>query len=978
MQKSPQTLVNALAPLCVLACLAALASPARAQQTINTAVTGPQYGDGGTFTITSAGSVTNNAGNAVTSTTGSAITTFVNDGGAVASNYALFNDATSMTGIVNSGSMYGYFAGLYSTGTIGTFTSQSTGSISAWNWPVIVIGPGSGIGSLTNSGAIVNTGGGRAIHLEDRSVIGTLTNTVSGTIQGGYSDGIGVFNSQLGTLNNAGSITGPDRGISISGSIASITTIVNSGTVSGGGTALYQDGTLGSLDNSGSMSSGYIGVVLLGTTGTITNQAGATITGNDRGISNTGSLTTLTNSGTVYGGATGVEQAGGTLTTLTNSGRIEGTTWAGVLANGGPLTSLANSGDILGGGIGVRTEYQTIGTITNGTTGLIQGSTYDGIQNVAGTITTIDNYGVVNGVGRSGIRNEEYFGNAHIGTITNRAGASVSGAENGIAIIDNFTGGAVTIDSISNSGTVSGGVIGVVVYGYPSTLGSLDNSGRIEGGTRYGVQVDGGTITTLTNSGTIVGDWNGVRTDHEGTIGTITNGTTGTIQGTQYDGIINVGGEMTTIDNSGVINGPGRSGILNADYLANAHVGTITNRAGGSISGGSEGIYNMQAFGNTSTIDSIVNSGTVSGGAYGVQNEGTLTTLTNAGMVGGGDRGVRNQGTLTTLTNSGTVSGGDVGVENLGGSIGTITNQAGGTIASSGYYGVYLNGGSVGTLANSGVISGAYAGVGADAGTLTTLTNSGTISYTGAGNGPAILVGPNVVFGDPTGAGGPALTSTGSGALLNGTIVNSGTIHHGFTIENQSVTVSAGGWSGAFISGALAVADGDLTLTSGTIALGADVAVNQGGGTVTNDAVLAVLGLRSIGGSFSQSAGATLAPIISGSAAYGGLLIDGAATFAGGLNLYLDEFLLAGGQAFNLLAFDSFTGGFSGLSVDGVALTSVGSNQWAYDSLILQENWTPTSMSITVAAVPEPSTYCMALAGLACGGYSIFRRRKRA
>ena len=31
-----------------------------------------------------------------------------------------------------------------------------------------------------------------------------------------------------------------------------------------------------------------------------------------------------------------------------------------------------------------------------------------------------------------------------------------------------------------------------------------------------------------------------------------------------------------------------------------------------------------------------------------------------------------------------------------------------------------------------------------------------------------------------------------------------------------------------------------------------------------------------------------------------------------------------------------------------------------------------------VVAVPEPSTYCMALAGLACGGYSRWRRRKRA
>jgi hypothetical protein len=29
-------------------------------------------------------------------------------------------------------------------------------------------------------------------------------------------------------------------------------------------------------------------------------------------------------------------------------------------------------------------------------------------------------------------------------------------------------------------------------------------------------------------------------------------------------------------------------------------------------------------------------------------------------------------------------------------------------------------------------------------------------------------------------------------------------------------------------------------------------------------------------------------------------------------------------------------------------------------------------------AVPEPSTCVMALAGLACGGYSMFGRRKRA
>ena len=36
------------------------------------------------------------------------------------------------------------------------------------------------------------------------------------------------------------------------------------------------------------------------------------------------------------------------------------------------------------------------------------------------------------------------------------------------------------------------------------------------------------------------------------------------------------------------------------------------------------------------------------------------------------------------------------------------------------------------------------------------------------------------------------------------------------------------------------------------------------------------------------------------------------------------------------------------------------------------------NLYMKVAAVPEPSTCMMALAGLACGGYTMFRRRKRA
>lgn len=34
--------------------------------------------------------------------------------------------------------------------------------------------------------------------------------------------------------------------------------------------------------------------------------------------------------------------------------------------------------------------------------------------------------------------------------------------------------------------------------------------------------------------------------------------------------------------------------------------------------------------------------------------------------------------------------------------------------------------------------------------------------------------------------------------------------------------------------------------------------------------------------------------------------------------------------------------------------------------------------TVNTVPLPEPSTYCMALAGLACGGYTMWRRRKRA
>jgi len=47
-------------------------------------------------------------------------------------------------------------------------------------------------------------------------------------------------------------------------------------------------------------------------------------------------------------------------------------------------------------------------------------------------------------------------------------------------------------------------------------------------------------------------------------------------------------------------------------------------------------------------------------------------------------------------------------------------------------------------------------------------------------------------------------------------------------------------------------------------------------------------------------------------------------------------------------------------------------------SATAEDAFTGFRLASPVAPVPEPSTYAMALAGLACGGWSMFRRRKRA
>ena len=189
-----------------------------------------------------------------------------------------------------------------------------------------------------------------------------------------------------------------------------------------------------------------------------------------------------------------------------------------------------------------------------------------------------------------------------------------------------FGGEANTSSEVLNSGRIEASSTNGDSAGVWNTYGiinSLINTNVISATTTSGplgaagiANYDSGTITALTNSGTVTGTVTnsqintqlgaaGIANFSQATIGTLTN--TGSITGLSDNspyslgtGIFNYSGTMTTLTNSGTISG------------------TSTNSQG-------YGIYN-----NLGTITSLKNTGTISGTTTGIYNVGgTLTTLAN-------------------------------------------------------------------------------------------------------------------------------------------------------------------------------------------------------------------------------------------------------------------------------------------------------------------------------------------------------------
>ncbi|MCA3581277.1 MAG: S-layer family protein, partial [Bradyrhizobium sp.] len=627
---------------------------------------------------------------------------------------------------------------------------------------------------------------------------------------------------------------------------------------------------------------------------TITNNSGATISGGTSGIVAVAGAVAVTNSGTIRGNGTydGLDRlpdagiivaAGGT--TITNSGTISGRSQGiGTALYFNPSTS--------------QLEARAIGTtVTNLAGGTILGELTNAVRLVGGG--TITNAGAITSQGASAVSMFAFTGQTlngltSIGTVTNQAGGTITGATRGIVL----TGGGV----VSNAGTITGGVAAgdgsnaaIIIQALstqPGKTGTITNTGTLTG-FRGVLLASALSSAEITNSATITGQGNaGIQNDSVGlatirnefgasitgvTSGVVANGgavaitNAGTIRGTgTYDGFdrapdggVLIAAAGSSVSNSGTISGA-RFGISTASFFnpsANRLEGraigtTITNSAGATIQGDTDDGVRLIGGG------TVTNSGIIRGAA-----QNPTATTDGVSMFGfDGQTPAAGQTTLGSVSNliGGQIIGQRHGILLTGG--GSVTN--GGTI-SAGNTAVFIQAlsteaGRTAAIANSGTLTGASGVTVGGAIASSTLTNSATITGTSAvgvtNGGAGVMTMSNTLTGRITGATSGVLASTGGIVLTNaGTIRGNGTFDGLDRTPDAGVMVTAAGTvitntgtiSGAAQGIGTAMLFNPATSRLEALAIGTEV-INRSTGTIRGEATNAI---RLVGGGAVTNAG---------------------------------------------------------------------------------------------------------------------------
>jgi hypothetical protein len=392
--------------------------------------------------LDSGGSITNAASGSISGTNSSiriqnGAGTVVNDGAVAGGPWGIV--------LLAGGSATNAAAGTINAPSIGIWIKYGAGT--AVNDNTIIATRGSGI-ELDNGGSVTNAASAYISAINGVYMASGDADVVNaGTIAA--TSGVSIGGNGIGSVDNTGTIVGAVDGIVMEGDEAS-GSVVNSGTIVG---------------------SRAHGIYLYTMESSVTNAAGALITGGD-GVHINGGGGTVVNSGSIAG--TGA---------YSRPGRGVALYWGGTVTNGA-------SASIIGAHVGI---YMVRGTGTVINLGIIAGTASDGsgVSLVGGgTVTNAASAYV------GGASNGVYIGGNRVGLVANAG--TIAGRRN-FGISMNPGGGSITNAA---SASITGGDVGIDMTGD----GVVVNNGSIAGTGAYGTAgsgVDlfaGGTITNAASA----------------------------------------------------------------------------------------------------------------------------------------------------------------------------------------------------------------------------------------------------------------------------------------------------------------------------------------------------------------------------------------------------------------------------------------------------------------------------------------------
>ncbi|EGZ6031204.1 hypothetical protein JJE90_001707 [Campylobacter jejuni] len=370
----------------------------------------------------------------------------------------------------------------------------------------------------------------------------------------------------------------------------------------------------------------------------------------------------------------------------------------------------------------------------------------------------------------------------------------------------------VTIETFDNQGIIGNGFskFGVTVWGNSnkkSTINNFTNSGTIYSNTGESIYFGNANISSFVNSGTIKSTQDiGVNISQGTTsIGNFNN--TGTIEGKSMG--VNVRSTINTFVNDGLI------AATNDGIRINANVKTLKNK--GTIKGHAISIRSLGG-----TIDQLINEGIMDGKSAGIyMSGGRVKTLINKGTINQNNSetwsaGIKlqNNSTIENIINTGSIRSNAFGISVTGGKFGTLTIKDGGQVyAKYSAIGVgrlqtlgdlYIDGSSSKIygeengialdansrtqkieLKNGGIIKGKIHGIRLDNGASLSgeMILSGEGSRVEGGSGAGILNRSGKIEGSITIKDGATVTATSNHAIAN---YRSGSITGGITVSGKN------------------------------------------------------------------------------------------------------------------------------------------------------------------------------------------------